>query len=228
MPPQRCNGRAKTRVEMNTGDYFQTRFAYRQERKRLWAVLTEYLADLFIPPTSVVLDVGAGYCDFINQLKAKERHALDISEVIRDYAASDVITHVGSCVKMTDLADNYFDIVFSSNLLEHLTRAESIETLNEVYRILKDRGRLILIQPNFRICYKTYFDDYTHLQIFTDRSLSNLIQSIGFQLRYCVPKFLPFSFDSKFPKSPWLVKLYLFLPFKPFAGQMLLVAEKKL
>lgn len=213
---------------MNPPDYFQVRFTYRQERKRIWAVLTEYLADLFILPTSVVLDVGAGYCDFINQLKARERHALDTSPIIQKYAALNVVTHVGSCVKMADLTDNYFDIVFSSNLLEHLSRVESIETLNEIYRILKSRGQLILIQPNFRICYKTYFDDYTHIQIFTDRSLSSLIESIGFHLKYCAPKFLPLSIDSKFPKSSWLFKLYLFLPFKPFAGQMLLVAEKKL
>lgn len=213
--------------EMNSNDYFQTRFTYREERKKFWAILTKYLEHLFIHPNSVVLDMGAGYCDFINQLKAREKHALDISLIVKKYAAADVLTHVGSCVEMPDLADGYFDIVFSSNLLEHLSRMESIETLQEIHRILKDRGRIILIQPNFRICYKIYFDDYTHCQIFTDRSLSDFIKSMGFHVIYCAPKFLPFSLDSIFPKSAWLLKPYLYLPFKPFAGQMLLVAEKE-
>jgi SAM-dependent methyltransferase len=172
------------------------------------------------------LDLGAGYCDFINQLKARERHALDISPNISGYAAADIVTHIGSCVKMADLADSYFDVVFSSNLPEHLSRQDSIETLNECYRILKGTGRLILMQPDFRICYKIYFDDYTHLQVFTDRGLADFIESLGFHLKFCLPLFLPFFFDLKFPFSARLFKLYLHLPFKPFAGQMLMVAEK--
>lgn len=207
-------------------DYFHTRFIYRIERKKVWAIIVGYLGELFIPSDSAVLDLGAGYCDFINQIKARERHALDISPVISEHAASDVVTHVESCVKMADLTDGHFDVVFSSNLLEHLSREESVETLNEIYRILKKGGRFIIIQPNFKTCYKTYFDDYTHLQVFTERSLSNFIESAGFRIKYCRRRFLPFSFDSKFPFSAWLLKLYLRLPFKPFAGQMLLVAEK--
>ncbi len=38
-------------------------------------------------------------------------------------------------------------------------------------------------------------------------------------------RFLPFSMRSRVPKWPWLVRLYLRLPFKPMAGQMLLVAR---
>jgi len=211
---------------MQQPDYFHTRFVYRIERKKVWAILAEYLADLFISPDAAVLDLGAGYCDFINQLKARERHALDISPIIAKHAAEGIVTHVGSCVQMTELADRYFDVVFASNLLEHLSREESVKTLSEIYRILKETGRLILIQPNFKICHKTYFDDYTHLQVFTDRSLSDFIESAGFRIKYRLSRFLPFSFDTKFPFSAWLLRLYLLMPFKPFAGQMLLVAEK--
>jgi hypothetical protein len=39
------------------------------------------------------------------------------------------------------------------------------------------------------------------------------------------PRFLPFSMKSRLPKVGWLVSLYLALPWRPLAGQFLLVAE---
>jgi hypothetical protein len=82
------------------------------------------------------------------------------------------------------------------------------------------------LQPNFKYCGRNYFDDYTHIQIFTEISLSDLLRSHGFRLIAVRPRFLPFSMQSSLPVSPSLVRWYLRLPFKPFASQMLLVVEK--
>ncbi len=38
-----------------------------------------------------------------------------------------------------------------------------------------------MLQPQFRFGYNTHFDDYTHLQIFTDRSL---LEAFGFSVRF--------------------------------------------
>ena len=85
------------------------------------------------------------------------------------------------------------------------------------------------MQPNFRFCYNTYFDDYTHLQIFTDRSLFDLLEVFGFRVRVCMPKFLPVNMKStlrlRLPMLRHLVRLYMAFPFKPMAGQMLFVCE---
>jgi len=48
----------------------------------------------------------------------------------------------------------------------------------------------------------------------------------GFDIIKIIPKFLPFSAESKVPKASFLIKLYLLSPWKPFAGQMLFVAKK--
>lgn len=147
------------------GGYFETRFAFSEDRERLWSVLVRYLQKRYIPSDAVVLDIGAGYCHFINNVEA----------------------HVCSCTMMTDLADSYFDVVFASNLFEHLERGAFWQTLKQVRRVLKSRGKLIVIQPNFRLCYKNYFDDYTHVQVFTDTSLVDALESVGFQVNTLVP-----------------------------------------
>ncbi|SRR5260370_1918251 len=90
---------------------------------------------------------------------------------------------------------------------------------------LKPDGRLLLIQPNFRLSFRHYFDDYTHIQIFTDTGLRDLSTSSGFVCKKVVGRFLPFSLKSPGPKWPWLLRLYLALPVRPFAGQMYIVAQ---
>jgi len=130
---------------------------------------------------------------------------------------------------MSCFEDGSFDVAFASNLFEHLTREQTIPTLNEFQRVVRPGGTLIVLQPNFRFCYNTYFDDYTHLQIFTDRSLYDLLEAFGFSVREARPRFLPVNMKStlrlRLPMLRHLVRLYLSLPFNPRAGQMLFVCE---
>lgn len=88
-------------------------------------------------------------------------------------------------------------------------------------------GKLIIMSPNFRYSYKSYFEDYTHKTILTDRSLKDIVVGSGFTITKFIPKFLPFSVASILPVSPLLIKLYLLSPIKPFAGQMLCIATKQ-
>ena len=206
--------------------YFNTCFKYSLEKDKIWKVISNYLQKKFnISNKYRVLDAGAGYCFFINNINAKEKYALDIDKDVLNYANKDVIRIIGSVYNMP-FKNNFFDIIFSSNLLEHLSNEKILPTLNEFHRILKKGGRVIILSPNFKYCFKTYFDDYTHKSILTDKSLKDMIQVSGFNIEKIIPKFLPFSTESKIPKISFLTKIYLISPFKPFAGQMLFVAKK--
>jgi len=88
------------------------------------------------------------------------------------------------------------------------------------------RRELLIIQPNFKYCYRNYFDDYTHVQIFTETSLADLLSVSGYRPEKVVARFLPFSLKSGGPKWPWLLHVYLALPWKPLARQMFIVARK--
>jgi len=206
--------------------YFSSRLRHDPSRDELWPVLCRYLQK-DIPADSRVLELGGGYCNFINNIKASEKHVVDIYEGVKELAAENVTAHVQSCTTLANFPDSHFDVVFASNLFEHLTREQLDATLSEVWRVLGRDGRLIVIQPNFKYAIREYFDDYTHVQIFTHVSLQDLLQARGFSIDLVMPRFLPFSLKAKAPKWPWLLRAYLSSPWRPFAGQMYVIARKR-
>ena len=128
-----------------------------------------------------------------------------------------------SALELGALPSAGVDVLFASNLLEHLDDAELARAMQEFKRVLKPGSRVILLQPNFHYAYREYFDDYTHKKVFTHVSLRDFFEANGFAAIDVFPRFLPFSLKSRLPKSYYLTKLYLLSFIKPMAKQMLLV-----
>ncbi|MCW5849936.1 MAG: hypothetical protein KIT87_07615, partial [Anaerolineae bacterium] len=89
-------------------DYFDARFTADPQRDALWRPVCEYLQP-YIPPSGRVLDLGAGYCSFINQVQAAEKHALDLFPGVAHYAAPGVPAHVGGCDDLGRFASRSLD-----------------------------------------------------------------------------------------------------------------------
>ena len=205
--------------------YYETRYTPDPHRRATWAHIVHHL-EQWIPPTSRVLELGAGYCDFSNNVTARRRVAMDTAPEVKRNVDPGVEPEVGDSTDLNRFEDESFDVVFASNLLEHLTREQSVALLHEARRVLAPGGRLILLQPNFRLKPGEYFDDYTHVQIFTDRSLPDLLVAEGYDVRAVEGRFLPLTMKSRFSGLTFLVPWYLKSPVKPLAGQMLVVAER--
>ena len=86
----------------------------------------------------------------------------------------------------------------------------------------------MLVQPNYRLCSKRYFDDYTHVSIWSDVGMAEFLKAMGMELERVDPRFLPFSLKSRLPVSRNLIRAYLRSPVKPAAGQMLIIARRPL
>ena len=143
-------------------------------REIAWREIIRFLKP-YIPSDSTVVDLGAGYCDFINQVKAGKKYAVDYSPDLSNFAADDVEKVNTLASDLSAIETNSIDVVHSSNLFEHFTDEELVKTINEVKRILKKGGKLILMGPNFRLQPGRYFDDHTHKKIFTDSSLESFL-----------------------------------------------------
>src|SRR5438128_67379 len=97
--------------------YFDTRYTYDSGRQRVWKAIAESLAEHFVD-RDAILELGAGYCDFINQVTASKKFALDRDTASTKYCAPDVSFLRASALAIP-LVDGSVDAVFASNLLEH-------------------------------------------------------------------------------------------------------------
>jgi SAM-dependent methyltransferase len=197
-------------------------------RAVVWRVVAEHLSR-WVPADAHVLEIGAGYCHWINAVRGARRVAVDVWPELPRHAAAGVEAVVADVTRgLSGLGpEAQFDTVLASNVLEHFEPDAAASVVSTVAGVLRSGGRFIIVQPNFRYAYREYFDDYTHRSIFTDVSLQNLLRSHGFEIDFCAPKFLPYSMrEARVPISPMLIKLYLHSPIKPRAGQMLNVARK--
>ena len=199
-------------------------------KKAVWKVLCEHFFSSYVRPQDVVVDVGAGYCEFINQIKARRRIAVDLNARVSEFAAPGVEWLQESCTELGSIADNSVDVVFMSNFLEHLPSKQVVlDTLATTRRILRQGGLAIILQPNIRLLPGKYWDYFDHHTPLTDKSLVEAVTMLDMQPVRVIARFLPYTTKSVLPQWPWLVKLYLRLPFAWWLlGKQSLVVAKKL
>lgn len=185
----------------------------RLSKDRIWRVLCRHFFQRYIRPADTVLDLAAGYCEFINNIQGAQRIAVDLNPDAHNYAQPGVRVVVASSTQMSVIEAESVDVVFVSNFFEHLPdKTAFMKTLNEIYRILKDGGKLLILQPNIRVLGGQYWDFIDHHLPLTDRTLVEALELTGMRVAEVRPRFLPYTTKSWLPSYPFLVWLYLMLP----------------
>jgi SAM-dependent methyltransferase len=205
--------------------YHETRFAFDARREVLWRSLWKYWFSRYVKPSDCVLELGCGYAHFINNVHAARRIAVDSWPGFTDYLNGGVHGHVGDATDIGFVEDESVNFAFASNLVEHLSQQEFSRLLDQLTRKLARGGVLALLQPNYRYAFREYFDDYTHVTVYSHVTLCDFLTANGFEIVECVPRFVPLTVNSRFKVSPFLIWLYLHSPLKPLGKQMLIVAR---
>ena len=216
------------RASRTAGDYHSVHLTEDPARAVVWQAVAGHLAP-WISPDARVLEIGAGYCCWINAVRAGRKVAVDSWPGFAAHAAPGVQAIVmDAATSLRTLGVGQFDAILASNFLEHFEPAVVDSIVGDVMALLRPGGRFLVVQPNFRYAFRQYFDDYTHRSVFTDVSLPNLLRARGFTIEDVQPRFLPYSMRGRhFPIAGWLVRLYLMSPIKPWAGQMLVIATSR-
>lgn len=93
--------------------------------------------------------------------------------------------------------DSEFDLIFAHNVFEHLS--DQIAVMQEMWRILKPKGRIVITVPYFRSV--DAFTDPTHKHFFTSRSLDYYLHSGGLaEYEYTNKKFIKKGFWYGWPQ----------------------------
>lgn len=209
---------------------YDLRFSSMQEyRAQVWQVLTSQFFQKQIPENASILDLGCGWGEFINQIRAGEKFGMDLNPESRNRLATGVAFFEQDCSARWPLEDGSLDVVFTSNFFEHLLNKEMLRaTIAEIHRCLKSGGKIIALGPNIRFLPGTYWDFWDHHVALTDRSLCELFTLQGFRISRSHARFLPYTMARGRRPPLAFLKLYLKIPvlWRFFGAQFLVIGEK--
>jgi ubiquinone/menaquinone biosynthesis C-methylase UbiE len=199
------------------------------QREQLWEILVKDYFQKFIKKSDTVLDLAAGYCEFINNVKCKEKIAVDLNKATSKKANKNVKVYNSLSTKLPAKLSGKVDVVFTSNFFEHLDNSEELmDTLKEVSRVLKAKGKIMILQPNIRLVGGKYWDYIDHTLPLTEKSLREALDISGYKVTFQKTRFLPYTANSVIPIVPLFVKIYLKMPLaQHFMGkQTFIIAQK--
>jgi SAM-dependent methyltransferase len=184
------------------------------DRNMVWKVLTRHFFQRWVGQADTVLDLEAGYCEFINNISAGRKYAVDLNLLTPSKAGSNVTVYSHDASTTWPLAAGSVDLVFTNSFFEHLESKKALAScLAEIRRMLRPGGIFIALGPNIRYCYDVYWDFVDHYLPLSDRSLVEAVELAGLQIDEVIPRFLPFTMSGKRPPSRFLLRLYLKLRF---------------
>lgn len=198
-------------------------------RDSIWRILTREFFQRYLRADSAVLDLGSGWGEFIRNIRAEKKYAIDLNPDSQARVGPGVRFFSQDASQDWGVAPNSLDLVFTSNFFEHLPNKETLRlTLVQALRALKPGGRLICLGPNIRFLPDVYWDFWDHYLPLSDRTMTEGLSLTGFQVERCVPRFLPYSMSQGFTPPPLFLSAYLRMPLLwPLFGKQFLVIGRK-
>jgi SAM-dependent methyltransferase len=195
-------------------DVYARRFpeAEVRQKDRIWQEIARWLSR-YVPGNAVVLDLACDRGYFIRHVRAGERWATDLRDVGAQLGEGIRFVRADGLRLRDVLPAAAFDVVFTSNYLEHLSGPDAVvEQLAVIRDLLRPRGRVIVLQPNIALVGGAYWDFIDHRVALTDRSLVEAAELAGLRTERVIRRFLPYSTKRRLPSHPLLVRAYLALP----------------
>lgn len=215
---------------------YQVRFSEAEAKKKslIWKEICRFLKKYLSCDAcgdKLVVDIAAGYADFINNYETRAKKvAIDVNQDLVSYTSKDIETIIDGVENIT----KYFEhgsvsLFFQSNFYEHITKQQITQLLKDEFVCLSEGGQNCILTPNIRYVGGKYWDFYDHITPITEKALIEEAESIGYEVKKVICKFLPYTTKSALPQSPWLVRLYLLL--MPISGaifgeQSLIILKK--
>jgi len=137
------------------------------------------------PPNARILDVGCGTGGNLEALaKYGEGHGLDINPIAVDFARKRPLPQLTQSSGMSlPYPDNSFDLVTIFDVLYHQWIVNDDTAIEEIYRVLRPGGWLLLTDSALPILWSSHDQVYYARQRYTLGVMGEKLRRIGFNLK---------------------------------------------
>jgi SAM-dependent methyltransferase len=134
-----------------------------------------------------ILDLGCGSGAFLYFLQSEGYQNIQGVDVSVEQVA--LAARFGISVEQDEISgylaklkDEILDVVLLMDILEHFSRQELLDLLDDVYRVLRPGGKCIAHVPNASGLYgmQVRYGDLTHELAFTPKSAQQAFATVGF------------------------------------------------
>lgn len=119
--------------------------------------------------------------------------------------------------------DESIDFITLNAVIEHINKPDHI--FQEIKRVLKANGLVFIRTPNWKIDYKNFYNDPTHVKPYSPETIKNFLHLLDFEIIFLEPGLIEKSWF--WWNLPNLIKWQLASIIKGGTKSILSVAKKK-
>ncbi len=166
------------------GNYLETNYSHKKFANPYDFLLIKHILSLAaVNSGGNVLDLACGTGGFKSVFESFNfiyaGVDIDNESELNNIKKCDIANH------MLPFNDDSFDLIFFKMGIEHLTIKEISNTLSEALRVLRPGGSLVVLTPDWKWSYKSFYDEYTHQTPFTSSSLNSALKMARYDVKLC-------------------------------------------